>query len=224
VDISVQPRPGIWTVINLLFHKIVHFEVLTRPLEATKMGSMMKRGMFAVYALGLLIALPASGQQKIGYIDSEYILSLTPEYVTVQQQLDRTADEWNVELEKTAKEIEEKFLEYQARELLYTNEERQSRRNEIMQSEASLEQQRARYFGPDGEIFSQQELMMRPIQERILTAVEEVASQEGFDYIFDKSGDFLFLYAQDRWNVSDKVLEELGIDVTNARQRTPVRN
>jgi len=108
--------------------------------------------------------------------------------------------------------------------LLYTNEERQSRRNEIMQAEAGLEQQRARYFGPEGEIFSQQELMMRPIQERILTAIEEVATQEGFDYIFDKSGDFLFLYAQDRWNVSDNVLEELGIDVTSASQRTPNRN
>jgi outer membrane protein len=173
---------------------------------------------------GVLLSVPANAQQKIGYVDSEYILNLTPEYVTVQQQLDRTATEWNTELDDISKEVEEQFKEYQARELLYTNEERQSKRNEIMQAESSLEQQRAAYFGPDGEIFSQQELLMRPIQERILTAIEEVATQEGFDYIFDKSGDFLFLFAQERWNMSDKVLEELGIDVTTASQRAPNRN
>jgi len=175
-------------------------------------------------ALMLIGTIPASAQQKIGYVDSEYILKLTPEYVTVQQQLDRTAEEWNKELDKTGREIEEKFRDYQSRELLYTNEERQSRRSEIMQDEKNLEQQRAKYFGPDGEIFSQQELMMRPIQERILTAIEEVATQEGFDYIFDKSGEFLFLFAQDRWDVSNKVLEELGIDVTTAGQRNLRRN
>lgn len=179
----------------------------------------------AFLLLGVLAAVgPADAQQKIGYVDSEYILRLTPEYVTVQQQLDRKADEWNDELEEMGREIEDKFRDYQARELLYTSEERQSRRNEIMQEETRLEQQRVRYFGPDGEIFSQQEQMMRPIQERIITAIEEVATQEGFDYIFDKSGDFLFLYAENRWDVSDRVLEELGIDVTSASQRRPNRN
>ncbi len=167
---------------------------------------------------------PALAQQKIGYVDSEYILNLTPEYVTVQQQLDRTADEWNDELDELASDVEEQFKEYQSRELLYTNDERLTRRNEIMQAEKALEQQRAAYFGPDGEIFSQQELLMRPIQERILSAIEEVATQEGFDYIFDKSGDFLFLFAQERWDVSDQVLEELGIDVTTALQRAPRLN
>ena len=171
----------------------------------------------AIILASMLAAAPAGAQQTIGYVDSEYILSLTPEYVTVQQQLDRTAEEWNKELDAMAADIEEQFREYQARELLYTNEERQSRRQEIVQAETNLEQLRARYFGPDGEIFSQQERLMRPIQERILTAIEEVATQEGFDYVFDKSGDFLFLYAQDRWDVSDKVLEELGIDVSTAR-------
>lgn len=178
----------------------------------------------AVSGLVIIAAAPASAQQKIGYVDSEYILSLTPEYGSVQQQLDRTAVEWNKELEETGREIEQRFKDYQARELLYTNDERRSRRNDIMQAEADLEQQRARYFGPEGEIFSQQELMMRPIQERILTAIEEVATQEGFDFIFDKSGDFLFLYAQNRWDVSNRVLEELGIDVTSAAQRGRIRN
>jgi len=168
-----------------------------------------------VLVLIMLFGVKAStAQQKLGYVDSEYILTKTPEYVTIQQQLDRTAEEWNSELTKLGQELDQKFKDYQARELLYTNDERQRRRQEIMSAEEDLDNRRASYFGPDGEIFTQQEQLMRPIQERVLTAIEEVATQEGFDYIFDKSGDFLFLYARDQWNISDQVLEELGIDIT----------
>lgn len=178
---------------------------------------MKRNGIYSLALIAILFVSFASttwAQQKLGYVDSEYILSKTPEYVTVQQQLDRTADEWNKEIEGLSQEIEEKFRDYQARELLYTNDERQRQRQAIMKAEEDLERLRAQYFGPEGEIFSKQEQLMRPIQERILTAIEEVATQEGFDYIFDKSGDFLFLFARDQWNISDSVLEELGIGVT----------
>ena len=192
-------------------------------LEANYMtGTPFLRALFVAFLFAQLTT-SASAQQKLGYVDSEYILAKTPEYVSVQQQLDRAANEWNTELDQLSRDIEEQFRDYQARELLYTQEERQRKRQDIVASEEDLERKRAQYFGPDGEIFSQQEQLMRPIQERILTAVEEVAIQEGYDYIFDKSGDFLFLFARDNWDISDKVLEELGIDVTGG-QEPAVRN
>lgn len=58
---------------------------------------------------------------------------------------------------------------------------------------------------------------MRPIQDRILTAIEEVATEEGYDYVFDKAGDFLFLFTRSQYDLSDRVLEELGIDVDQIR-------
>ena len=168
----------------------------------------------AVLALGLLV-LPgtALAQQKVGYIDSEYILSKTPDYATVQQQIDRMAQEWQSTVESRKQEVDEMFREYQARELLYTNEERQSKREEIMQAEAEVERLRMDYFGPEGQLFTQQEQLMRPIQERILAAVETVAREGGYDYVFDKSGDILFMYAREQLDLSDQVLQELGIDV-----------
>lgn len=160
----------------------------------------------------------SSAQQKIAYIDSEYILSKTPDYATVQQQLDRMAQEWQGEVENRQREIDELFREYQARELLYTNEERQRRREDIVRAEEEVERLRMQYFGPEGELFAQQESLMRPIQERILKAVEDVAVADGYDYVFDRSGDYLFMYAREQFNLSDRVLEELGIDI-----ESPVR-
>ena len=168
----------------------------------------------SVVALGLLV-LPAAtwAQQKIAYIDAQYIYGRYPEFATAQQKLDRMAQEWQQELEKKQQEVDELFQEYQARELLYTQEERQRKRQEIMDGETQVERLRNQYFGPDGDLFKQQEQLLKPIQEKVLTAIEEIAQAEGYDYVFDKSGDFIFLYAREQFDLSNQVLEELGIEI-----------
>lgn len=176
---------------------------------------------FVLAVLVMCTAVASRAQQQIGYVDSEYILGQTPEYATVQQQLDRMAQEWQSELERRREEVDEMFREYQARELLYTNEERQREREEIMRAEEEVERLRMQHFGPEGDLFQQQEKLMRPIQEKILAAIEEVAGREGYDYVFDKGGDYLFMYAREQYDLSDEVLEELGIDLENNGRGSP---
>lgn len=178
--------------------------------------AMMRQGMRLTAAVFLLMTVTmvdeANAQQRIGYVDSAYILEQTPEFATVQQQVDRLAQEWRDELENQRRSLDELFREYQARELLYTDEERRQRQDEIMRAEDELERARMQYFGPEGELFQQQESLMRPIQERVLAAIEEVAIRDGYDYVFDRSGDFLFMFARDQYNLSEQVLTELGIE------------
>lgn len=161
---------------------------------------------------------PASAQQRIGFIDSDAVLNRVPEYATVQQQVDRMAAEWESEVETERRAVDQLFQEYQARELLYTTEERKNKREEIVRAEEEVERLRMKYFGPEGELFTEQDKLIRPLQERILAAVEEVATTEGYDYVFDKSGDFLFLFAREQNDLSDKVLQELGIDTDGAQR------
>lgn len=175
-------------------------------------------GVLLVMCAGVVVA-PVQAQQKIGYVDSDYILQLVPEFATIQQNIDRQASEWEAEIEQSQQKVDEMFREYQARELLYTNEERQRKREEIVQAEEEAERLRMRYFGPEGELFLQQDNLMRPLQEKLMKAIEDVAAEEGFDYIFDKSGDFLFLFARDQFDLSDRVLEEMGIDLEETTRR-----
>ncbi len=182
------------------------------------------RSAASFFILGLLLGAStfvdsASAQQKIAHVDTEYILGRIPEFQTVQQQIDRIAGDWERELSDKQSEVEEQFRAYQARELLYTAEERQRRRDEIVRAEDDVERLRMKYFGPDGDLFVQQEQLMRPIQDRILSAIEEVATAEGYDYVFDKSGDFLFLFTRSQYDLSNQVLEELGIEVDQLQGR-----
>lgn len=183
--------------------------------------NVLRRGtLLALFAaVSLLVAPAAQAQQKIGYVDSDYILNLVPEFATIQQNVDRQAQEWETEIEEAQQKVDEMFREYQARELLYTNEERNRKRDEIVRAEEQAEQLRMRYFGPEGQLFTEQDNQMRPLQERLMKAIEAVAAEDGFDYIFDKNGDYLFLFAREQFDLSDRVLEEMGIDIEETNRR-----
>ena len=169
----------------------------------------------------VLAATPVAAQQKIGFVDSEYVLEKIPEFATIEQNIDRKRQEWEQELQESQESVDELFREYQARELLYTREERNRKREEIVRAEEDLNRLRMKYFGPEGELFVQQETQLRPLQEKVLKAIEQVAARDGFDYVFDKSGDIVFLFAREQNNLSDKVLEELGIDIEQSGSSRP---
>ena len=164
--------------------------------------------------LALLVAAPpAIAQQTIGYVDSQLVLQQLPDYASIQQRLDRQSTDWENGLKAKQKQIDDLFASYKARELLYTREERDRKREEIVRLEDDLERLRIKYFGPEGDLFVQQDNLIRPLQERILAAVEEVATRDGYDYVLDKSGDYIFLFYREQNDLTTKVLEELGVDV-----------
>jgi outer membrane protein len=162
--------------------------------------------------LTLAVAAPAAAQERIAYVDSAFILDRITEYRTVQSNLDRLAQQWQSELDALQREVEALVRDFEARELLFTEAERERKRGEIRSKEQELESKRIQRFGPEGEFFREQQRQMRPVQERLLEAIEEVAEAEDYDYVFDKSGDFLFLYARPQYDISDLVLQELGVD------------
>jgi outer membrane protein len=179
---------------------------------------LVSRGL-RLLALGAVVVLvggaaaPALAQQKIGYVDTEYVLNQMPEYKTVQQKLDKLEQQWRTEIEEQREEVRTLEQEFQARELLYTEQERTRKQQAIEKARKEVEQLRQQYFGPEGQLYARQRELMRPIQQRVLEATESVATADGYDYVVDRKGETLFLYARDEHDLSDRVLRELGINV-----------
>jgi outer membrane protein len=138
----------------------------------------------------------------------------------VQQRLEKLEAEWRSEIQSQRETVQALRDEFRASELLFTEAERKKKRAAIQQAQKKVQELRKRYFGPDGRLYARQKKLMRPIQERILTAAEEVATEEGYDYIFDKSEKVLFLYAREQHNLNDEVLEALGVTLNEDNQRT----
>lgn len=173
----------------------------------------MRTALALAAVAALLAAAPAGAQQKIGYLDSDAVLEQMPEYRTAQQELDRLAGQWQAEVDALAREGDEMEAEFAAREILYTDDERRRQLDALAERRQAHDALRRRYFGPEGELFRQQQALLRPVQERLLAAVDAVATEGEYDYVFDRSGDFVFLYTRPRHDLTELVLEELGVGV-----------
>lgn len=157
---------------------------------------------------------PAVGQdQKIGFYESDYILEQIPEYEGIQQQLDLLSSQWEERISELEQEIQELEEDYEAKEILYTDEIRNQKQQEIAQKKRQKEQYLSQKFGPEGEYFSTQRELLEPIQRQVYTAVRAVADEQGFDFVFDRSGDVYMIYANNEFNLNDDILRELGIEV-----------
>ncbi|HET8864636.1 MAG TPA: OmpH family outer membrane protein [Gracilimonas sp.] len=150
--------------------------------------------------------------QTIGFFDSEYILEQIPEYEGIQQQLDVFSSQWKQEITRLENEILELEEDYEAKEILYTEEIRNQKREEIAQKRQAKERYTAQKFGPEGEYFTRQQTLLEPIQRQLFTAVRAVAEQQGMDFVFDRSGDIYMVYANNEFNLNDLILDQLGIE------------
>lgn len=52
---------------------------------------------------------------------------------------------------------------------------------------------------------------MKPVQDRVFKAIQDVAVEEGYDYVFDKSGEILMMYANKKFDLTTKVLAKLSV-------------
>jgi len=163
--------------------------------------------------LGGLIMSAQAQNQKFGYIDSNYIMSKMPDYKGIEQKLNTQVQTWTTEITKMEKDIDELKRDLLAKEILYTEQIRKQKQDEIKQKETEKDRFIQSKYGPDGEFYKTQATLLEPIQQKIMLAVRTVAERGKYDFVFDRSGDFMFFYSNPQWNLSDNVLEELGIAV-----------
>lgn len=163
------------------------------------------------YALVALCALlsTAVAQTKIAYINSQTIMEQLPEAQDAQKQLDALTLEWQNELNRMAAEIQRKVDEYDKRKLIMTDKRRAEVEKELQDLDKKLVEYRNQKFGTNGELFTKQNELMKPIQEKIFKAVKDVADAEGYDYVVDRSSSTLLLYANSKHDLTQKVLEKI---------------
>lgn len=150
--------------------------------------------------------------QTIGFFESDYILEQIPEYEGIQQQLDLLSRQWREEIRRLESEIQELEEDYEAKEILYTEEIRNQKKQEISEKKQAKERYTEQKFGPEGEYFTRQRSLLEPIQRQLFAAVRAVAQRQGIDFVFDRSGDIYLVYANNQYNLNDEILEQLGIE------------
>lgn len=161
-----------------------------------------------IIALAVTFATTVTAQtQKFGHIDSDVLMDLMPEKAKAEKDMEAFAKEFQGALEAMAKEYEAKVTDYQSKEKDMTALVKQTKVKEITDLERRIQEFQGQ---AQGEIQKKEQELLAPIIEKARKAIDAVATEKGFTYIFDNSTGVL-LFAKDSEDIISDVKAKLGL-------------
>jgi len=170
---------------------------------------MTKRTLIFV-ALFTLIGLSTQAQ-RIAIVDVTDILNNLPEYAQAQDEIDLVAKTWQQEIAQEYDKIKSMYNEYQAEQVLMSNDMKNVKEEEIMGKEKEVREMQKRKFGSEGELFRKRQELVQPIQEKVFSAIQQYADERGFDIILDKSSNTGIIFTSDKYDKTNDIKKRLDI-------------
>lgn len=164
--------------------------------------------------IGLVLILVATtivgNSQNFGYVDTEYILENIPDYKDAQDELDKLSVEWQKQLERRYSEIDKMYKNYQAEQILLTEDMKLKREDDIVKKEKAAKEYQKQKFGVNGELFQKRKELVKPLQDDVYSAISSIANYKKLGVVFDKASALTMLYTNPKYNISDDVLKKMG--------------
>ena len=158
--------------------------------------------------------------QKFAYVDSQYILDNLPEYTEAQAQLDEVSAQWQKEIEAKFAEVDKMYQDYQAQAVLLPEDMKKKKEQEIVDKEKEAKNLQRQRFGQNGDLMKKRQELVKPIQEKVYNAIQEIATNNNYSVIFDKAGALTILFANPKYDISDEILDNLGAASAGRKGRT----
>lgn len=156
------------------------------------------------------VASVAAHAQRYCIIDSKYILEKLTDYKDAQTKLDQYSKQWQTEVDTRMSEVDRMYKSYTAERAMLSDDVRKRREDEIVAKEKAAKDLQKQRFGYEGDLFKQRQTLVKPIQDRVYTAVQKMAASKGYDLVLDKAGGVTLFYADPKLDRSDDVLRALG--------------
>lgn len=160
----------------------------------------------------LCLSSSVFAQLKIGFVDSDTIMDNLPDVKDTRQKLDQIIRDWQNELRGMESDYKKQKDDFDKSSLIMTDQTRTEAQKKLSELNNKISEFRDKKFGPNGELFQKQDELMKPVQNRIFNAIQEIATDEDLDFVFDRSGDILLLYAKNEYDITAKVLEKLQLE------------
>ncbi|MDE5900902.1 MAG: OmpH family outer membrane protein [Muribaculaceae bacterium] len=167
--------------------------------------------MFRKIFIALAFMLPAMAfAQKFGTVDMEAIFDQMPEKASAEEQFANVSKTYETELANLNEQYEKEIKAYQ--ELDENSPLKASRQQAIQDVQARIERF---YQTAQQDMERQRQLLMQPIQEKILNAIKLVGAEKGFTFIFPSG--IAFYQGADAVDCTAMVKEALKLPAAPAK-------
>src|SRR5882762_2260682 len=176
-----------------------------------KLNSLPMRKLFLIILFGSTALANAQSLQKIGYAETEYIMSQLPEFKKLDGELKTHYSQLQDQMKLKYDEFQAKLNSFKALPGSTPDAIKADKEQELATLQQSLEK-----FKNDAQTSYQkkQNDLLDPVYKRIGNAIEQVAKENGFTFIinhrFDNEGQVLLSW-DEKFNISDLVLKKLGV-------------
>lgn len=157
--------------------------------------------------VGLMFSFTGLSAQKFGHIDFAKLYSLMPGQDTVREKYQQYANGLRAQMEAMQTEWESKLADYQSKSSTMTDLIRRTKEKELQDLQARIEafQQQA-----SQDLQAKEAELTTPLIERAKKAIQDVAKENGYSYIFN-SAEGLLLYSPPADDILPLVKKKLGI-------------
>jgi outer membrane protein len=173
----------------------------------------VKRSIFILLIFSA-VSVFAQNQQtfslKVGYVDSEIIMTQFSEAIKAKSDLDGLVAKWRKEADSMTTVLQTAYNDYQKQSSTMKPEQQRDAQVKIVEKEQEIQRYREQKFSqPNGEYFVRQEQLLAPVKQKVFKAIDEIAKEENMHYVLDKAGEVVVLYADSQFDITFKVLDRL---------------
>lgn len=170
---------------------------------------MTKRVLLLILSMCVLGVSYAQKAQTFAYIDMEYILENIPDYQEANQQITLKVKKWQGKISKEKNEIEILKTNLDNERALLTNDLIEDREEDIAIRQEELNKIQEMYFGTKGDLYRLRKQFVKPVQDQVYNAIQEIAKQSKYDFVLDKSSDLIMLYSNKRFDISERIVRSI---------------
>jgi outer membrane protein len=155
------------------------------------------------------IVFPAIAKElKIGYIDSDRILSQYADYQDARRLLEQEENDYEQQARQMEMDIKNLETEIEDNSLMWSEEKRQEKmlegQNLVMRYQNFLQE----IWGDNGKLFQRNLELSKPIIDKVNAIIQKIGEEEEYDFIFDATTGNL-VHAKPEYDLTDRIIDEL---------------
>jgi len=194
-----------------IFNSAEDFDLKNYLISITNKEVNVQRAIFFLSIIILIgISTVDAQSPKIGYVNSAKILQEYPEAIEANKKLDAMGKQWQSELERMSKELQQRYEEFQKKEPLLKEDEKRAQSEELAALQQKGIQYRQEKFGNDGELAIATDSLLRPIKQKVMKVIEQIAKAEKIQFMFDRNDQIMvLLYGEPKSDYTNLVIDKL---------------
>lgn len=146
---------------------------------------------------------------KLGYIDSNRILTEYKGMADVQAELEKAKSEWDKQTQEKETELDGLREEYDAQSLMWSEKTQQLKQQAIQEKYVEYQRFVNEIIAPGGKFVQRRMELLKPIYDKINTILMQLGEEGNYDFVFDVDIPAV-VFAKPEYELTDRVLEELN--------------